>query len=159
MIKSIISEVKKRFSRKKKEYPSKEQLEVQDEYLFLCFMTKKYFRDNLLISLAKIFIGVVLILLSVYMEEHFRATALKPILMVCFFAYGLITIPLSVLYAFANFICLFNYSSYISNSNSPLAKKIIVFYDKDTDKFMAVNMKNLFTYRKAAAERKRIRGW
>lgn len=159
-------ELKKKFSffsfKKNKDEQvelTREKLAEQDEYLFLCYMTRKYFKDNVLISLAKILIGAACILTAVFMEDHFRATALKAPLMLCLFTYGLIMIPLSVLYVFANFICFLGYANYISSRTSPLSKKIIHFYDKDTDKFMAVNLKNLFNFRAAAHERKRIRGW
>ncbi|MCQ2591803.1 MAG: hypothetical protein MJ188_03375 [Treponema sp.] len=130
-----------------------------DEYFFLCFMTKKYFRDNTLISLAKIVFGVAAIFCAVWMEEHFNANALKSPIMVAAFGYGLIMTPLAILYTICNFICYTHSDNFVTTTKSRLAQKIIIFFDPETDKFMAVNFKNLLGIGQSFREKRRIRGW
>lgn len=156
---------KDKFLKKKLKHLSKEEVDKIDyehsDYYFLCFMTKKYFKDNILISLEKILIGICSIFILISINNFVKKGRwLKSIAMMAFLFYAIITIPLSILYVIANFICLCTYKDYITTRESVLAKKIIHFYASETDKFSAVNWKSVFkrddyVYK----ERKRMRGW
>lgn len=131
------------------------------EYFFLCYMTKKYFRDNVIFSLLKLLIGIFSIILLIIINKYMHNLRLgKSFLMCSLLFYGVISIPLSIMYTIANFICYCSYINYVTTSKSNLAKRIIIFYDDDTDKLAAVNLKSVFkrddyNYR----EKKRMRGW
>lgn len=152
--------LKQKLKKFTKEEVSKIDYEHSD-YYFLCFMTKKYFKDNVLISLAKILLGIGAVLLLILIN-HFvkRGKWLKSIVMIVLILYGVISIPLSFLYVIANLICLIRYKEYITTRESVLSKKINHFYAEGTDKFAAVNWKSVFkrddyVYK----ERRRLRGW
>lgn len=140
---------------------SEEALEDENIYLFLSFITKKYFRDNVLFSLLKLALAVGAIVLAILMEDVIPvASQIKGFMMVAFFSYGLIMTPLAVLYVICNWICLLRYSRYITTTSSIMARRIINFYDPETDKMMAVNFRNTFKARRSfVQERKRMRGW
>jgi len=134
---------------------------IEENYYYLCFITRRYFRDNTIISILKIAFGICAILLAVLMQTQIKiSNVVKGPFMTVLTLYGVIMIPLSTLYTIANFICFLRYKNYVSTETSPLAKKIIFFYDDNTDKFKAVNWKSVFkksdtVYKK----RKRMRGW
>lgn len=131
-----------------------------DAYVYLCYITRKYFSDNCLISIIKILVGVFSIIFAVIIEKTSGAVFLKGLIMVGFFSYGLIMIPVSFLYLMANFICFCKYLNYVSTSHSTLARTIIEFYDENTDKFQAVNWKHV-VHRDSADfhESHRKKGW
>lgn len=118
--------------------------EDKERFIYLCYITRRYFWDNFLISIMKILIGIFSIAFAVYIERISGSVYLKGILMMGFFMYGLIMIPLSCLYSLANFVCFRRYLHYVTTPSSVLSKKIIHFYDEDTDKFQAVNWTAVF---------------
>lgn len=129
-------------------------------FIYLCYVTRLYFRDNVLISYAKLAIGLAALVTALLMEFYARAIAIKSLVMVCLFGYSVFMIPLSILYIIANYICYFKYLDYVTTPESVLAKRIIVFYDDDTDKFKAVNWTNVFRRdSNNYNETKRKRGW
>lgn len=134
----------------------------ETEYLFLCFVTRKYFKDCAIISVLKGLFGIIAIIVSILMENVIPIPTymLKSLLMTICFGYGLIMLPLSFLYFVANLYCYCTYSNLVSTRTSVLSKKINHFYDSDTDKFVAVNWANVFSRDKMAnVERRRARGW
>lgn len=129
-------------------------------YIYLCFVTRLFFRDNLLICLAKLGFGIGAIITSVLMEFFAKPIILKAPIMVGLLLYGFVMIPLSILYFIANFICYLQYLEYVTTAESTMAKRIIVFYDDETDKFQAVNWRSVFRRDKNDyVETKRKRGW
>ena len=152
--------LKKRLRKYSPEEVNKIDYENSD-YYFLCFMTRKYFRDNIFVSMAKIILGICSIFLLILVNKFVqKGKWLKSIIMMILIMYAIVSIPLSVLYIIANLFCLIRYKDYITTRDSVLAKKINFFYKEDTDKLLAVNWKSVFKndyydY----AERKRMRGW
>lgn len=132
-----------------------------NEFLFLNYMTRKYFRDGCIISALKILFGILAISAAIIIIDfHLFPAKIRSIVGTFGFGYGLIMIPLSILYLIAHLICFATYSSFVSTRSSRLSGKIIHFYDKDTDKFAAVNWSNVFSRDKSAFnERRRARGW
>lgn len=132
-----------------------------EEYEYLCFITKKFFRDKLLICIIKFFLGVLSIVTACFLE-NFRPMNQKakgPI-MVFLFMYGLFIIPLSFLYTIVTFHCFCHYKNYVSTRTSIVAKQIIHFYDPETDRMQEVNWKNsVSNIVSSKREHKRIRGW
>jgi len=133
----------------------------ESEYLFLCYVTRKYFKDCMLVSVVKEVLGIVAIIVSVLLENiRPLPLSMKPVLMSVLLFYGIIMIPLSLLYIFANLSCYLRYSEYVTTRTSVLSKKINHFYASSTDKLMAVNWGNVFARDKLAySERRRMRGW
>lgn len=135
--------------------------EKLEEYLFLCFATKKYFKDSMIVSVIKFILGIASIIVAVLLEKVNRLRRIpKAIMIIALFGYGIIMTPLSVLYFFANLFCYSRASDFVSTRDSKLSKKIINFYDPETNKLTEVNWKNIFSNSKSSyEERRRIRGW
>lgn len=132
-----------------------------EEYEYLLFITKKYFRDKVIICLLKFTIGILAIVLASFIEDFrpMNQKAKGPI-MVFLFMYGLIMIPLSFLYTVVSLHCLIHYKNFVSTRTSIIAKQIIRFYDPETDKLQEVNWKNsISNVVSAGREQRRIRGW
>lgn len=135
--------------------------EYSKQYYFLCYMTRKYFKDNILCSFAKLFIGIFVIVLLIGFNKLFRkGNVLKTIIMTGMLGYGIVMIPLSIMYIIANFYCWCKYKDFVTTRNSILSHKIIHFYAEGTDKLSAINWKSVFI-RDAINynEEKRMRGW
>lgn len=134
--------------------------EDKERFIYLCYITRRYFWDNFLISIIKILIGIFSIVFAVYIEKISGGVYLKGILMIGLFTYGLIMIPLSCLYAIANYVCFCRYLHYVTTNTSSLSRKIIHFYDEETDKFQAVNWTAVFKRDSTDYhESRRKRGW
>lgn len=137
-----------------------ENLQDEDEYFFLCYITRKYFRDNIFIYLFQLVSCIMCVMLAFYTESHLHKSPLKGPLMVILVAYGFFHGGLSILYIFAHLYCLLRYSKFVSNSQSALAQKIRVFYGGKADDYTgSTYVTQLKLYKKASAERKRLRGW
>lgn len=149
-------------SRKVNHYFDKQEGEYDPtEFLFTCYMTRKYFKDCLLISFYKFLFGVAAIVLLILLDAVFPIRrSVKSILMVICLGYALFMIPLSILYMIANFWCYLDYMSYVSTRTSVMAKRIIHFYNPETDQFVSVNWGSVFSRDRANyRENKRMRGW
>ncbi|MCR4742068.1 MAG: hypothetical protein K5866_04255 [Treponema sp.] len=131
-----------------------------DEFYYVSFITRKYFVDHVLISLAKLAFGILALILAMLMEDVIPINGrVKGLFMSVTLFYAIIMIPLSLLYIITSLICLINYKSYISTSTSLMAKKIIKFYDPENDMFQEVNWRNIFTKGLRDKEKRKVRGW
>lgn len=114
----------------------KEQIkESEDElYEWKCYILKKYFHDNILVSVIRMIIGIILLILSassslLKIVGHQRAGSL--ILIVCL-VLGVVFTGSGIMFSFSNYKCLKKYKDYLwdDENNSEIAHKIIKFYDK-----------------------------
>lgn len=162
-ISGILNKIDKKFNRRKKGF-SKDYflstIENQDEYFFLCYMTRKYFLDNIILNFIRIGICIFAVLLAKWSIDNMNRNFLKGPMIVLFFAYGWFHGLLSILYVLAHFHCFLRYKNFVSDSKSALADKINIFYDSDTDRFAGQNYyKQVKLLRWAHEEKKRKRGW
>lgn len=111
----------------------KKNPDCKDEvYEWKCWMLKKYFKDNIIINLIKIIIGIVMLVLagSSLIYKMLGNSGLGSIVVVICLVLGVILVGTGILFSFSNYRCLKNYKDYLWDEDGEIVPKIIRFYDK-----------------------------
>lgn len=159
----FIKKNKKKFFDKKHiydDYVYSEEDYDMDSYLYLCYITRKYFGDCAIFSAIKILFGVVALILAVYVDHMGKASSIIGLIMAGLMLYGMIQIPLCILICIANLIARASYTNYVSTYTGKVANTIKHFYDPNTDKFQTVHFRFAVRDYKTFREQRRLRrGW
>lgn len=106
---------------------------ADEEYLWKCWMLKKYFKDNIIISAIKFVIGAILLSLagSSTIYKILGHNGLGTIVVVACLMLGIILAGTGILYLFSNYRCLKNYKDHLWDEDGEIVPKIIKFYSKN----------------------------
>ncbi len=102
-------------------------LDLEDDGLFLAYMTRRYFKDNIWANILKIIAGIVCLVISRFLISHGFSTHVK-FLPIAIFAFGVILIPLGIIMTISYFSCYKNYGDYVTGRDDPFMDKVIKFY-------------------------------
>ena len=106
-----------------------EGVNLEDDGAFLAYMTKKYFKDNIWLSVAKIVLGVVLLIVSRIIFARGAGSTMN-ILAIGVFILGLFLAPAGLILMFSNISCHKHYKNYVTGRDDPFMDKVIKFYSK-----------------------------
>ena len=104
-----------------------EGVNLEDDGAFLAYMTRKYFKDNVISSLVKVVIGIVLIVVARILLARGGSSAMN-IAAIGLFIGGLFFAPAGLVFMFSNLSCLRQYKDYVISRDDPFMDKVIKFY-------------------------------
>ena len=99
----------------------------EDDGLFLAYMTRRYFRDNIFMSAVKAVIGMAIWFVSYYLITK-GAGSLR-IGAIVLFILGLVMVPSGIFFMFTNLSCFKHYNDYVTGRDDPFMDKVIKFYN------------------------------
>jgi hypothetical protein len=106
-----------------------EGISPEDDGLFLAYMTRRYFKDNVWFNISRIIAGMLCIVVS----RIFIMRGIKPpfnIIAIGIFAVGVILVPLGIIILLSCISCLRKYNDYVTDRDDPFMDKVIKFYAK-----------------------------
>ena len=106
-----------------------EGVNLEDDVMFLSYMTKKYFKDNILLSVAKVVFGLGLLIIARIIFAHGAGSSMN-IAAIGIFIIGLFFVPAGLFFMFSNISCLKHYKDYVTSRDDPFMDKVIKFYSK-----------------------------
>ena len=106
-----------------------EGVNLEDDVMFLSYMTRKYFKDNILLSVVKIIFGIVILVAAKMIISH-GAGSLMNIVAIGLFIGGIFFAPAGLIFLFSNISCLKHYKDYVTSRDDPFMDKVIKFYSK-----------------------------
>ena len=104
-----------------------EGVNLEDDGVFLAYMTRRYFKDNIISSLIKVIIGIAIIVVA----RILIARGLSPtmnILAIGLFIAGIFFAPAGLIFFFSNLNCYRHYKDYVTGRDDPFMDKVIKFY-------------------------------
>ena len=106
-----------------------EGVDLEDDGAFLAYMTRKYFKDNILTSIAKVVFGIVIIVIArIILAKGGDSTS--NLVAIALFIIGLFFAPAGLFFMFSNISCLKHYKDYVTSRDDPFMDKVIKFYSK-----------------------------
>ncbi len=106
-----------------------EGVNLEDDGAFLAYMTRKYFKDNMLASIMKIVIGLALLVAAKIILGRGAGSTMN-LVAIGVFIVGLFFAPTGVFFFFSNLSCYRHYKDYVTGRDDPFMDKIIKFYSK-----------------------------
>ena len=106
-----------------------EGVNLEDDGAFLAYMTRKYFKDNMLASIMKIVIGLALLVAAKIILGRGAGSTMN-LVAIGVFIVGLFFAPTGVFLFFSNLSCYRHYKDYVTGRDDPFMDKIIKFYSK-----------------------------
>ena len=106
-----------------------EGVNLEDDVMFLSYMTKKYFKDNILLSVAKVVFGLALLIIARMIFARGAGSSMN-IAAIGIFIIGLFFAPAGLFFMFSNISCLKHYKDYVTSRDDPFMDKVIKFYSK-----------------------------
>lgn len=100
----------------------------EDDVLFLSYMTKKYFKDNIWSNLLKIIIGIAVFVVALILFRKGGSSATN-ILSIALFIFTIFAVPASIFFFFSNLSCYKHYQDYVTGRDDPFMDKICKYYD------------------------------
>ena len=127
--KYFVEFVEEREKQKEKNPAAFEGVDLEDDGAFLAYMTRKYFKDNIVASVAKVIFGVaILIVARILLAKGGNST--MNVLAIGLFIIGLFFAPAGLFFMFSNLSCLKHYKDYVTSRDDPFMDKVIKFYSK-----------------------------
>ena len=106
-----------------------EGVNLEDDGAFLAYMTRKYFKDNILASIAKVVFGIVILVIArIILAKGGDSTS--NLIAIALFIIGLFFAPAGLFFMFSNISCLKHYKDYVTSRDDPFMDKVIKFYSK-----------------------------
>ena len=106
-----------------------EGVNLEDDGAFLAYMTRKYFKDNILASIAKVVFGIVILVIArIILAKGGDSTS--NLVAIALFITGLFFAPAGLFFMFSNISCLKHYKDYVTSRDDPFMDKVIKFYSK-----------------------------
>jgi len=118
-------------SQKKLKEKKPEALEdsmLEDDGLFLAWITRKYFKDNIWVSLLKILFGLVLLIIAAFIFKKGNSSTMN-VLAIGMLMVGLFIAPAGLIFFFSNLHCYKHYKDYVTGRDDPFMDKVIKFYE------------------------------
>ena len=106
-----------------------EGVNLEDDGLFLAYMTKKYFKDNMLVCILKTVLGLALLIAARFILARGAGSTMN-LVAIGVFIVGLFFAPAGVFLFFSNLSCYRHYKDYVTGRDDPFMDKIIKFYSK-----------------------------
>ena len=104
-----------------------EGVNLEDDGAFLAYMTRKYFKDNILASIAKVVFGIVILVIArIILAKGGDSTS--NLIAIALFIIGLFFAPAGLFFMFSNISCLKHYKDYVTSRDDPFMDKVIKFY-------------------------------
>ena len=106
-----------------------------NEYDFKCWILKKYFKQNILIEIAKLIIGIILLVFvassSIY--KIFGTSGISTVLVVTSLVIGIALTGTGIMFSISNYRCLKNFKDFLwddEEEENEIVSKLIKFYKR-----------------------------
>ena len=106
-----------------------------NEYDFKCWILKKYFKQNILIEIAKLIIGIILLVFvassSIY--KVFGTSGVSTVLVVTSLVIGIALTGTGIMFSISNYRCLKNFKDFLwddEEEENEIVSKLIKFYKR-----------------------------
>ena len=106
-----------------------------NEYDFKCWILKKYFKQNILIEIAKLIIGIILLFFvassSIY--KIFGTSGVSTIVVVTSLVIGIALTGTGIMFSISNYRCLKNFKDFLwddEEEENEIVSKLIKFYKR-----------------------------
>lgn len=104
-----------------------------NEYDFKCWILKKYFKQNILIEIAKLIIGIILLVFvassSIY--KIFGTSGVSTVVVVTSLVIGIALTGTGIMFSISNYRCLKNFKDFLwddEEEENEIVSKLIKFY-------------------------------
>lgn len=108
---------------------------LDDEYEFKCWMLKKYFKQNIIVEITKLAIGIILLVFvassSIY--KIFGTGGASTVIVVSCLVIGVVLAGTGIMFSISNYRCLKNFKDFLwddEEEENEIVSKIIRFYKK-----------------------------
>ncbi len=108
---------------------------LDNEYDFKCWILKKYFKQNILIEIAKLIIGIILLVFvassSIY--KIFGTSGVSTVLVVTSLVIGIALTGTGIMFSISNYRCLKNFKDFLwddEEEENEIVSKLIKFYKR-----------------------------
>ena len=106
-----------------------------NEYDFKCWILKRYFKQNILIEIAKLIIGIILLVLvassSIY--KIFGTSGVSTVVVVTSLVIGIALTGTGIMFSISNYRCLKNFKDFLwddEEEENEIVSKLIKFYKR-----------------------------
>lgn len=106
-----------------------------NEYDFKCWILKKYFKQNILIEIAKLIIGIILLVFvassSIY--KIFGTSGVSTFVVVASLVIGIALTGTGIMFSISNYRCLKNFKDFLwddEEEENEIVSKLIKFYKR-----------------------------
>lgn len=106
-----------------------------NEYDFKCWILKKYFKQNILIEIAKLIIGIILLVFvassSIY--KIFGTSSISTVVVVTSLVIGIALTGTGIMFSISNYRCLKNFKDFLwddEEEENEIVSKLIKFYKR-----------------------------
>ena len=106
-----------------------------NEYDFKCWILKKYFKQNILIEIAKLIIGIILLVFvassSIY--KIFGTSGVSTVIVVTSLVIGIALTGTGIMFSISNYRCLKNFKDFLwddEEEENEIVSKLIKFYER-----------------------------
>ena len=106
-----------------------------NEYDFKCWILKKYFKQNILIEIAKLIIGIILLVFvassSIY--KIFVTSGVSTVIVVTSLVIGIALTGTGIMFSISNYRCLKNFKDFLwddEEEENEIVSKLIKFYKR-----------------------------
>ena len=106
-----------------------------NEYDFKCWILKKYFKQNILIEIAKLIIGIILLVFvassSIY--KIFGTSGVSTVFVVTSLVIGIALTGTGIMFSISNYRCLKNFKDFLwddEEEENEIVSKLIKFYKR-----------------------------
>jgi hypothetical protein len=125
--KYFVEFVEEREKQKAKNPAAFEGVNLEDDGAFLAYMTRRYFKDNIIASIVKIVIGLAIIIVSRILISRGGSSTMN-IVSIGLFIVGIFLAPAGLIFFFSNLNCYRHYRDYVTGRDDPFMDKVIKFY-------------------------------
>ena len=106
-----------------------------NEYDFKCWILKKYFKQNILIEIAKLISGIILLVFvassSIY--KIFGTSGVRTVVVVTYLVIGIALTGTGIMFSISNYRCLKNFKDFLwddEEEENEIVSKLIKFYKR-----------------------------
>ena len=104
-----------------------EGVNLEDDGAFLAYMTKKYFKDNMLSCILRSIIGIALLIAAKIILGRGAGSTMN-LVAIGVFIVGLFFAPAGIFLFFSNLSCYRHYKDYVTGRDDPFMDKVIKYY-------------------------------
>lgn len=108
---------------------------LDNEYDFKCWILKRYFKQNILIEIAKLIIGIILLVFvassSIY--KIFGTSGVSTVVVVTALVIGIALTGTGIMFSISNYRCLKNFKDFLwddEEEENEIVSKLIKFYKR-----------------------------
>ena len=108
---------------------------LDNEYDFKCWILKKYFKQNILIEIAKLIIGIILLVFvaSYSIYKTFGTSGVSTVVVVTSLVIGIALTGTGIMFSISNYRCLKNFKDFLwddEEEENEIVSKLIKFYKR-----------------------------